>query len=276
MLINAIFNKKDLYNLLIWKMSMKITVITAVYNNKRTILEALESVLSQSYKNVEHIVIDGGSTDGTVEAIRSFGNKIEKFVSEPDGGIYDALNKGIALATGDVVGFLNSDDVYAHDRVLEKIVRAFQHENADSVYGDLNYVKRDDISKVVRHWKSHEFSLKKLRRGWMPPHPTFYVKREIYEKYGGFDTSFKIAADYDSILRFLGLQQISTTYVPEVLVQMRLGGVSNRDLKSILKKSGEDYKALKKNGIGGKRVVFMKNFSKVSQFIKREKHQVSV
>ena len=255
---------------------MKITVITAVYNNKRTILEALESVLSQTYHNVEYIVIDGGSTDGTVEAVRSFGNKIEKFVSEPDEGIYDAFNKGIALATGDVVGFLNSDDVYAHDRVLEKIARAFQHENADSVYGDLNYVKRDDITTVVRHWKSHGFSSKKLRQGWMPPHPTFYVKREIYEKYGGFDISFKIAADYDSILRFLGLHYISTTYVPEVLVQMRLGGVSNRDLKSILKKSAEDYRALKRNGIGGKRVVFMKNFSKVSQFIKKERHQVRV
>jgi glycosyltransferase len=142
------------------------------------------------------------------------------------------------------------------------------------VYGDLNYVQRDDISKVVRHWKSHGFSPKKLRQGWMPPHPTFYVKRKIYEKYGGFDTSFKIAADYDSILRFLGQHQISTAYVPEVLVQMRLGGVSNRDLRSILKKSGEDYRALKKNGIGGKRVVFMKNFSKVSQFVKREKHKV--
>lgn len=261
--------------------SCKITVITVVYNNKETIVDALESVFSQSYKNVEHIVIDGGSTDGTVEAIRAFEDKIEKFVSEPDEGIYDALNKGIALATGDIVGFLNSDDVYAHDRVLEKIVKAFQHEKADSVYGDLNYVKRDDISQVVRHWKSHTFSIKKLRHGWMPPHPTFYVKREIYEKYGGFDTGFEIAADYDSILRFLGLHHISTTYVPEVLVKMRLGGVSNRDLKSILKKSGEDYKALKKNGMGGrrgiegKRIVFMKNFSKVSQFIKRNKHKVA-
>ncbi len=256
----------------------KISVITAVYNNKETIVDALESVLSQSYHNVEHIVIDGGSTDGTVELVRAFGDKIEKFVSEPDGGIYDALNKGISLATGDAVGFLNSDDVYAHDRVLEKIARAFQYEGVDSVYGDLNYVKRDDVSKVVRHWKSHEFSRNKLRTGWMPPHPTFYVRRKIYEKYGGFDTSFKIAADYDSILRFLGLNHISTTYIPEVLVQMRLGGVSNRNIRSILQKSIEDYKALKKNamggrrGIQGKRTVFMKNFSKVSQFVKREKH----
>ena len=248
---------------------MKITVITAVYNNKKTIKDALESILSQSYKNVELIVIDGGSTDGTVDIVHTFGDKIDTFVSEPDNGIYDALNKGIGLATGDVIGFLNSDDVYAHDRVLEKIARAFQHEHADSVYGDLNYVLRNDISKVIRHWKSHEYTPKKLRQGWMPPHPTFYVKREIYEKYGGFDTSFKIAADYDSILRFLGLHHISTTYVPEVLVKMRLGGVSNRDLKSILKKSGEDYKALKKNGIGGKRVVFMKNISKVPQFFKK-------
>lgn len=251
---------------------MKITVITAVYNNKATITDAIESVISQSYKNVEHIVIDGGSTDGTIEAVRAFGDKIDKFVSEPDEGIYDALNKGIALATGDVVGFLNSDDVYANDLVLEKIARAFQHEDADSVYGDLNYVKRHNISNVVRHWKSHVFTQQKLRMGWMPPHPTFYVKRKIYEQYGGFDTDFKIAADYDSVLRFLGVYNISTTYIPEVLVQMRLGGVSNRDLRSILKKSGEDYKALKKNTIGGHRVLLMKNFTKVSQFIKKEKY----
>ncbi len=254
---------------------MKITVITAVYNNKGTILEALDSVHSQTHKKVEHIVIDGGSTDGTVEVVRAYGDKIDIFVSEPDEGIYDALNKGIALATGDIIGFLNSDDVYAHDRVLERISKAFRHENVDSVYGDLNYVLRDDITKVIRHWKSHEFSAKKLRRGWMPPHPTFYVKREVYEQYGGFDTSFKIAADYDSILRFLGLHQISTGYVADVLVKMRLGGVSNRDLRSILRKSGEDLKALKKNRIGGKRVVFMKNVSKIPQFFKRSKPPVN-
>lgn len=250
----------------------KISVITAVYNNKETIKDAIDSVQSQSYPNVEHIVIDGASSDGTVEIVKSYGDKIDVFISEPDEGIYDALNKGIHLATGDIVGFLNSDDVYAHDSVLEKIARAFQHQGADSVYGDLNYVKREDISKVIRHWKSHGFERSKLRKGWMPPHPTFYVKRKVYEQYGGFDTSFKIAADYDSILRFLGLYHISTTYIPEVLVQMRLGGASNKDLRAILKKSGEDYRALKKNSIGGKRVVFMKNFSKVSQFVKKEKH----
>ncbi len=250
---------------------MKITVITAVLNNKETIVDAIESVLSQTYKDIEHIVIDGASMDGTVELVRSYGDKIDKIVSEPDEGIYDALNKGIGLATGDVVGFLNSDDIYAHDRVLEKIAEAFKREKVDSTYGDLNYVKREDISTVVRHWKSHLFSEKKLRQGWMPPHPTFYVKREIYEKYGMFDTSFEIAADYDSILRFLGKHRISTTYIHGVLVKMRLGGVSNRDLKSILRKSGEDYRALKKNGIGGHGVVFMKNISKVPQFFKRAK-----
>lgn len=251
---------------------MKVTVITAVLNNKDTIVDAIESVLSQTYKDIEHIVIDGASVDGTVELVRSYGDKIDKIVSEPDEGIYDALNKGISLATGDVIGFLNSDDIYAHDRVIEKIAETFNREKVDSTYGDLNYVKREDISKVVRHWKSHLFSEEKLRQGWMPPHPTFYVKREIYEKYGMFDTSFEIAADYDSILRFLGKHQISTAYIHGVLVKMRLGGVSNRDLKSILRKSGEDYRALKKNDIGGHRVVFMKNISKVAQFFKRAKH----
>jgi len=250
---------------------MKISVITAVYNNKETIRDALNSVLEQTYKDIEYIVIDGASTDGTLEIIKEYEDKIDTVVSEKDGGIYDALNKGISNATGDIICFLHSDDIYADKDVLSKVNNVFEKEQVDSIYGDLVYVKKENINKVVRYWKSGEFKQKKLQNGWMPPHPTFFVKREVYEKYGSFDTSFKIAADYDTVLRFLGVEKITTTYLPEVLIKMRLGGASNRSLENLKKKTKEDIKALKKNKIGGYRTILMKNISKLPQFLKRKK-----
>lgn len=249
---------------------MKISIITSVYNNKETVAEAIESVLSQTYDNIEYIVIDGGSTDGTVDIINQYRDKISIFVSEPDNGIYDGLNKGIALAKGDVIGFLHSDDLYYDNQVIEKVAREFDNEHVDSIYGDLTYVAKVDTSKVIRYWKSGDFSIKKLNRGWMPPHPTFFVKRSIYEKAGGFDTSFKIAADYDIILRFLGKNRISTLYIPEILIKMRVGGESNKSLKNLFQKSKDDLKALKNNGIGHIGSLILKNISKVFQFIVRE------
>jgi len=249
---------------------MKISIITAVFNNQETISEAIESVLSQTYDDIEYIVIDGASTDGTVEIIKQYAGRITRFVSEPDNGIYDALNKGIALATGDVIGFLHSDDLYQHDKVIEMVAAVFKKYQVDSVYGDLNYVSKDDTDKVIRYWESGQFSLKKLRRGWMPPHPTFFVKRAVYEKAGSFDTGFKIAADYDIILRFLGKYQISTHYIPHVLIKMRVGGVSNNSLKNVLQKSKDDLRAMKKNGIGHVGSLFMKNVSKLPQFLMRK------
>jgi glycosyltransferase len=250
-------------------MALKISIITSVYNNRATVAEAVESVLSQTYGNIEYIVVDGASTDGTVDVIERYADRITTFVSEPDKGIYDGLNKGIGLATGDVVGFLHSDDLFADESVVEKIARAFEESEAESIYGDLIYVAKEDTGRVVRYWKSGAFAYDKLKRGWMPPHPTFYVRREVYGRYGGFDTSFRIAADYDTVLRFLGREKITTHYLPEVLVKMRVGGASNKSLANLVRKSGEDLRAMKKNGVGHLGSLLAKNVSKVPQFFRK-------
>lgn len=246
---------------------MKISVITAVYNNLSMIKSALESVKSQSYTDIEYIVIDGSSTDGTKEFLDQNIQHITTFISEPDNGIYDALNKGIKLATGDIICFLHADDVYSDNDVLKEVANHFKNNKVDSVYGNLVYVSKDDINNVVRYWKSGEFSRSKLNFGWMPPHPAFFVKKEIYEKYGFFDTTYTIAADYDFILRILGTKNLSTSYIDRTLYKMRLGGVSNRNIKSIIMKSREDYKALKKNNVGSVFTLIFKNISKIPQFI---------
>jgi glycosyltransferase len=191
------------------------------------------------------------------------------FVSEADQGIYDALNKGIALATGDVIGFLHADDLFADDAALAKVAEAFVDSSVDAVYGDLVYVSKSEPDKVIRYWKAGDYSLSKLKRGWMPPHPTLYVRRSVYERLGAFDTSLHIAADYDCMLRFLGPGKINCHYIPEVLVRMRLGGKSNRSLANIVQKSVEDYKALKQNKIGGAGALLWKNLSKLPQFFRR-------
>lgn len=248
---------------------MKISIITSVYNNQETIAEAINSVLSQTYSDIEYIIIDGGSTDDTVNIIKSYQNRLAAFISEPDKGIYDGLNKGIKLATGDVIGFLHSDDLYENNRVIEKVALAFIDNAIDSAYGDLTYVNKNDPTKIIRYWKSGKFLLNKLRNGWMPPHPTFFVKRKVYEQYGLFDTHFRIAADYDLMLRFLGKYQISTQYIPSVLIKMRVGGESNKSLKNVLRKSAEDLQAMKNNGIGGIFSLIIKNLSKLPQFFRK-------
>ena len=182
---------------------MKISIITSVFNNVTTIRDAVESVLSQTYDDIEYIVIDGASTDGTTEVIKDYGDRVHKFVSEPDKGIYDGLNKGIAHATGDVIGFLHSDDLYADPNVVTRVAQVFQEENAEAVYGDLIYTSKTDTTKVLRYWKSRDFEHRLLARGWMPAHPTFFVKRSLYEQYGNFDITYRIAADYDFMLRVL-------------------------------------------------------------------------
>jgi len=247
---------------------MKISIITATFNCEDTIKDCINSVISQQYDNIEHIIIDGASTDNTLDIVNSFSNKIAKVISEPDSGIYDALNKGIANATGDVIGLLHADDIFYNNNIIGEIVDVFTNNNTDSVYGDLQYVAKSDTSKVIRYWKSGEFNLGKLKKGWMPPHPTFFVKKEVYNKYGNFDTSFKIAADYDLILRFLGVNKISTIYLPKIITKMRVGGESNKSLKNILLKMKEDHKALKKNKIGGVFTILFKNISKIPQLFK--------
>lgn len=248
---------------------MKISIITSVYNNAATIEDAIKSVLSQTYSNIEYIVVDGASKDGTTNIIKKYENQISKFVSEKDKGIYDGLNKGVELATGDVIAFLHSDDIYENENVISDVVKLFQSTNTDSIYGDLVYVDKNDTNKIFRYWKSGQYNFRKLCNGWMPPHPTFFVKREFYEKYGKFDLNFEIAADYDFMLRMLGKYKITTTYLPKVLYKMRIGGASNRSLKNIIQKSKEDIKALKNNDIGGLHTIILKNLIKIPQFFKK-------
>ena len=205
---------------------MKVSIITVVRNNEETIKDAINSVLLQTYKDIEYIIVDGASTDGTVEIIKIYADKISKFISEPDRGLYDAMNKGIALATGDVIGMLNSDDLYIDNRVIENVIKEFEEKDVDSVYADLIYVNPGNLDKTVRYYDSSYFNPQKFAYGWMPAYPTFFVKKEVYEKYGVFRTDLKIAADFDILIRFLHTYKISYSYMQEVLVKMRTGGVS--------------------------------------------------
>ena len=245
---------------------MKISIITIVRNNVKSVEDCIQSVVSQTYKNKEYIVIDGRSTDGTLETINHYRDEITTIVSEKDYGHIDAMNKGIRLATGDVLGFLHSDDFYASPEVIEKIATTFKEKDTDSVYGDLIYVGRNNPNKIIRYWKSGKFNIEKIKNGWMPPHPSFFVKKKIYEKYGLLNnTDFKISMDYEIILRFLYRYRISIAYLPEAIVKMRWGGVSNRSIGNIVAKTKEDLKACRMYGLGPY-TLFKKNMSKVPQF----------
>lgn len=246
---------------------MKVSIITVVFNSKDTIEHTIESVLSQNYKNIEYIIIDGGSTDGTVDIIKKYEDRLAYWVSEPDDGLYDAMNKGIKAATGDVVGILNSDDMYADSSVIEETVNVISKEKVDTCYGDLVYVDKNNTQKVRRQWKSGNFLRDRFKRGWMPPHPTFFVKREIYQKYGLFNTNFPIAADYELMLRFLYKLGCSTAYIPKVLVKMRTGGNSSPSLANTIKANIEGYRAWKVNGLKPNPVIFIiKPLSKIAQY----------
>jgi len=244
-----------------------ITVITVVYNNINHIEEALQSVLSQTYPNIEYVVIDGNSNDGTLEVLDAFSSQISILISEPDKGIYDALNKGINVSKGEIVGFLHSDDFFSDNNVISEIIEVFKSDKAEVVYGDLDYVRNNINKSTVRHWKAGHFSQHKLNYGWMPPHPTFYARRELYVNFGGFNLEYNIAADYDCMLRFLKTD-IVVSYIPKVLVKMRMGGLSNNSLRSIIQKSKEDYRVMKNNKIGGFISLIWKNLSKLNQFFK--------
>jgi len=252
---------------------MKFSIITTVLNNREHVESCIRSVLNQSYDDIEYLVIDGCSLDGTTEIIDRYRSGIAKFVCEPDDGIYDALNKGIKAATGDVIGILHADDFYEHEKVVESVVKCMETEDVDSCYGNLLYVSKTDTNKIIRFWKSSPYRQGQFRNGWMPPHCTFFAKKWVYEKYGLFRTDFKIAADYELMLRFLEKHRISTYHIDDVLIRMRVGGVSNRRLGNILQKSYEDYRAWKVNGLhGGLSAVFLKNISKLPQLLAYFKH----
>jgi glycosyltransferase len=248
---------------------MKVSIITATYNSAATIKDTLQSLNNQSYANIEYIIIDGASRDNTLEVIKQECPRVTTIISEPDKGIYDALNKGIHAATGDIIGYLHSDDLFAYPDAVKDIVATFTKYSTDAVYADLQYVNKGNTDVVVRLWQSGTYNREKLIKGWMPPHPTFYMKRSCYEQFGVFDLSFKIAADYDSILRYLWKNKVSMSYLPKVTIKMRVGGASNRDLKNIILKTKEDIRALKNSRISWVQAVVIKNVSKIPQFFKR-------
>jgi glycosyltransferase len=248
---------------------MGISIITAVYNRVRTIGQAIDSVNYQTLPPMEHILIDAQSTDGTLdEIIRRSGPRM-RIVCEPDQGIYDALNKGIKLARGDIIGIVHSDDYFAHNRVLELVCEAFSDPIVDVVYGDLDYISASDPECIVRRWRAGPFEPRLLKLGWMPPHPTLFVRRKVIENFGDYDTGYKIAADYDAILRWFGQGGVHAKYIPEVLVKMRTGGESNRNLGRIILKTLEDLDAIRNNSVGGIGTLALKNLGKIGQVFQR-------
>jgi glycosyltransferase involved in cell wall biosynthesis len=227
---------------------MKITIVTASFNSAKTIKDTLDSVAMQTHTDIEHLVIDGASKDGTLEIVRSHTSKQIRLISEPDEGIYDAMNKGFIQAKGEVVGFLNSDDFYADASVLEKIAFEFQDPAVDACYGDLVYVTQDK-RRIVRYWKSKPFSKGDFAKGWCPAHPTFYVRTSLIERLGLFDRSYKMGVDVEFMMRYLECGQIGAVYIPHVLVRMRLGGVSNQSWLNIFLQNMAIFAALRKNGV---------------------------
>ena len=209
---------------------------------------------------------DGNSNDGTIEKIESFEDERIILESCADNGIYDAINKGISRSSGEVIGLMHSDDYFPNKGILEKVCKAFEDPNVDGVYGDLDYVSAINVEQIVRKWKSGEYFKENLKIGWMPPHPTLYLRRYVYENFGLYDTKYKIAADYDAILRYLVKGNIKLKYIPETLVKMRTGGISNKNFKNLLLKSIEDYKIVKSYGVGGATSILNKNLLKLNQF----------
>ena len=245
---------------------MKISIITTTFNSDKTLQDTFDSIQSQEYKDIEIIVIDGGSNDGTLERIKE-NSFVSNYVSEPDEGIYDALNKGVNLANGVIIGFLHSDDIFNNSDVISTIASKFSDTTVDGVYGDLLYVNKNDTTKIVRNWKSCNFKVSLLKRGWMPAHPTLFLRKEVYKKHGMFDLSYSIASDYDFMLRILTDTKLKFCYIPKVITKMRVGGASNRSLKNMIKKTKEDYRAATTNNIGGIFTVLLKNTSKLKQFL---------
>lgn len=230
-------------------MEIKISIVTVCYNSEKHIKTAIESVINQTYPNIEYIVVDGASKDKTIEIIKSYGNKITKFVSEPDKGIYDAMNKGFRMATGDYLAVINSDDFYINNNAIELVVNELNTKKTDSLFADLIYVEENNTNKQVRYWKSKPYQQGAFRKGWHPAHPTFFVKNEVYQKYGYFDLSFKLAADFELMLRFLEKYKITSCYLPQPIIKMRLGGTTNKNFKNIFNQNIECYKAFKTNGL---------------------------
>jgi glycosyltransferase involved in cell wall biosynthesis len=244
----------------------RVSVVTIVWNNREHIADAIESVLAQDYPDIEYIVKDGGSTDGTLDIIQKYKGRL-KLLTGKDKGLYDALNKGLQAATGDILMHLNSDDFYTRNNSISKIVEAMERTKADIAWGNMIYVDRADRTKITRRWRSSAYAPGKFQTGWHPPHAGFSVRREVYAKYGWFNTDFKISADYELMLRFLERQKVPSCYVPETIVTMRSGGVSGRTWNRLTRVRREDLAAWRLNGLsGGLLATLLKPLSKLSQF----------
>jgi glycosyltransferase involved in cell wall biosynthesis len=252
----------------------RISIVTVVRNGETTIACCMDSVLNQTTQPFEYIIIDGNSTDSTLDVIQDHCWPAVKVLSEPDKGLYDAMNKGINMASGEVIGLINSDDIFADNQVLQRVSDFFSdHPEVNACYGDLCYVKCDDLTKIVRYWRSNPYRQGLFRTGWVPPHPTLYVRSEIYKKYGGFNLSYRIAADFELMLRLFETHQIKTAYIPHVMVKMRLGGTTNRNFKNILLQNLEIRRALRNHNMSSSLVGFIahKCRSRFLQFIQRPK-----
>ena len=250
---------------------MKITVITVTYNSAATVVDTLQSVAAQSHPDIEHLIIDGGSTDDTLALVQSHGPHVARVVSERDHGIYDAMNKGLALATGEVVCFLNSDDFYPSTTVLASVCKSLNEETFDAVYGDLCYVKQDNVRLIVRFWRSSPFKPGLFSQGWCPPHPALFVRRAVYQRFGGFDLRFPIAADMELMARLLEVHRVRSIYINKVLVHMRMGGTTNRSLRNIIQQNREIWGALKLHRLTPSLPSFIgrKLFARARQFLAR-------
>ena len=253
---------------------MKISIITVSYNSENFIESCINSIISQSYKDIEYIIIDGSSKDNTLKIIKRYSRYVSTIVSEPDKGIYDAMNKGIKIAKGEIIGFLHSDDMYKNTDVLSKVANVFKNNaSLDACYADLIYVKKTNTSRIVRYWKSSKFIIGSFSRGWSPPHPTFFVRRSIYERYGNFNLKYPIVSDIELMMRLLEVHNIQTQYLNEIWVKMRLGGLSNKNFKSILKQNQDILRALSNHTLSSNIITFVINkiLSRLKQFFQRPK-----
>ena len=248
---------------------MKVSIVTATYNSQATIKDTIESVLHQTYTNIEYIIIDGASTDKTTDIIREYGSAVHKVVSEPDKGLYDAINKGIGYATGDIIGILNSDDFFASAQIIDTIVNTFKNNtNVDAVFADVAYVRSGNRDKIVRLYSSQKFTIDRFARGYMPAHPSFYVKRELHTRFGLYKTDYKIAADFEMMIRLFFINKIKYIYVPMIFVFMRMGGISNKNIYSIYLLNKETLRACRENKIQTSMAqLSLKYFSKIFEYI---------
>jgi glycosyltransferase involved in cell wall biosynthesis len=248
---------------------MKVSIITIAYNSEETIEDTIKSVVNQDYPDIEYIIIDGKSSDRTLEIVEAYKAGVSIVISEKDQGIYDAMNKGVLKATGEIVGILNSDDLYASNDVISNVVRNI--EDAECLYSDLVYVDRSNTDEVTRYWKSGEYKKGMFKKGWMPPHPTFFVRKTCYNKYGHYSLALKSSADYELMLRFIHKNEISVKYMPLTTIKMRVGGQSNVSVKNRLAANKEDRMAWSMNGLSPGTATIRKPLSKLTQFLKKDK-----